>query len=96
MRDSVVPRGQCVGQGDGEMTEDSLEGVREVLARHRGTIMARYEAVGVGVGKSESGSRFLIVVYLTSAGSAPSDEASIEGIPLKFVVTGRVRAQRRH
>jgi hypothetical protein len=66
-----------------------LEAVREVLQRHRENIMQRYHASGVAIGKSDLGDdSYAIVVYLASAADRPSQAQSVEGVPLKFVVTG--------
>ena len=71
---------------------EQLEAVKEVLQRHRADLMQRYRASGVAVGKSDAGDdAYAIVVYLASATDRPSQPESIEGVPLKFVVTGPFR-----
>lgn len=73
----------------------SLDHVRDVLERHRADILARYGAVGVGIGKPDpTGSSYAITVYLESASQRPTEPVSIEGVPLQFKVTGRFKPLR--
>lgn len=69
------------------MTDPSnLEEVRALFARHRREIIERYEAHGAGVGRQGDG--YAIVVYLDSADQQPQEPVTLEGVPLKFEVTG--------
>ncbi len=71
-----------------------LESVRQALAQNREQLMRAYRAVGVGIGAREPGSReYAIVVYLKSAEDMPAETAAVEGVPLKFVVSGEFKAQ---
>ncbi|MBC8085706.1 MAG: hypothetical protein H7Z40_00455 [Phycisphaerae bacterium] len=63
-----------------------LTAVRALLERERFAIMEQFAAAGVGVGKHGNG--YAIVVYLTSATSRPALDTQVEGVPLKFEVTG--------
>jgi hypothetical protein len=66
-----------------------LEAVRRILDAHRQQITRRYDAVGTGIGKD--GSDYVITVYLKDASHQSASEVSIEGVRLKFVVTGPFR-----
>lgn len=69
----------------------SLEQTRDVLRRHRDDIRRTYDAVGVGVGRAEGpGGGHAITVYLRTASALPPEERSVEGIPLRFEVTGPI------
>lgn len=76
------------------MTEpSSLEHAREVLRQRKEGILRTYKAIGVGIGKHEpQGKSYGIVVYLESEQELPKEGAiSIEGVPLRFEVTGRIK-----
>ena len=66
-----------------------LDAVRALLERSRTALMEQYQAAGVGVGKHAKG--YAIVVYLSSATHRPVRETTLEGVPLKFEVTGPFR-----
>lgn len=63
-----------------------IDTVRAVLERSRPELIARYDAAGVGIGREGEGC--VIVVYLKSDRHQPPGETALEGVPLKFVVTG--------
>jgi hypothetical protein len=65
--------------------------VRRVLDAHRQEIMQRFHAVGVGLGRD--GADYVVTVFLSSEDDRPRVEVSIEGVRLKFEVTGPFRAQ---
>jgi hypothetical protein len=71
--------------------QQRLGNAREALERHREKLMRTYGAVGAGVG---AGARvgYAIVLYLAEPRPVP-DDASVDGVPLRFEVTGRPRAQ---
>lgn len=69
-----------------------LKCVRAVLARRRQEIIDRYGAQGVGVGREPEG--HVIVVYLRSARQRPQQEERIDGVRLKFEVTGPFTTQK--
>ena len=71
--------------------QQRLAHAREALERHREKLMRTYGAVGAGVG---AGARdgYAIVLYLAEPRPVP-DDASVDGVPLRFEVTGRPRAQ---
>jgi len=71
--------------------QQRLADAREALERHREELMRTYGAVGAGVG---AGARdgYAIVLYLAEPRPVP-DDASVDGVPLRFEVTGRPRAQ---
>jgi len=75
---------------------EQREHARGVLARHRDAITTRYRAVGTGIGKrSRDDPTAVIVVYLESQDDRPSGAVAIEGVELKFVVTGAIRFLKR-
>jgi hypothetical protein len=69
-----------------------IESVRELLRRKRSELIATYAATGVAIGKREPADQaYVLVVYLASRSMMPAEPHSLEGIPLKFEVTGRFR-----
>ncbi len=80
-------------QAGGGMAEDkSLEEVRAVLDRQREAILARYGAQGVGIGRPAGRTTgYGLVVYLATAPEKPLADTEIEGVPLRFEVTGHFR-----
>lgn len=68
-----------------------LESVRELLQRRRMDVLRDYAAEGVGIGRGGDG--YAIVVYLRSAEQRPAEARSLEGVPLKFEVTGPFTTQ---
>lgn len=71
------------------MTDEQT--AREVLARHRDSILTAYEgAVGVGVGAADGGAA--IVVFLADARNVPEGPVDVEGVPVRFEVTGEFQA----
>jgi hypothetical protein len=68
-----------------------LQAVRALLSAHREELMRRYKAHGVGVGRE--GETYVIVVYLDSAAQRPDGDVKLEGVPLKFEVTGPFTTQ---
>ena len=71
--------------------QQRLATARETLERHREKLMRTYGAVGAGVGAGARGG-YAIVLYLAAPRPLP-DDASVDGVPLRFEVTGRPRAQ---
>lgn len=71
--------------------QQRLAHARGTLERHREKLMRTYGAVGAGVG---AGARdgYAIVLYLPEPRPLP-DDASVDGVPLRFEVTGRPRTQ---
>ena len=70
----------------------TLSQVREVLSRHRQQLLTTYSGAGVGIGKRRPEDRtYIIVVYLESGNLLPKEKVSIEGVPVKFQVTGRLK-----
>ena len=71
-----------------------LEEIREILARKKQIIMKSFGAVGIGIGKEQmQDDHYVIVVYLESAEAIPREAKLIEGVPIKFKVTGRIHLQ---
>ena len=70
----------------------NLESVREYFRTHKDEIIRKYHAEGAGVGKSGD-DRYLIVVYLKNKQDMPSEPVELDGIPLKFEVTGGFKKQ---
>lgn len=69
----------------------SLESVRAVLAAHRDELVQRFSASGIGIGRPDPGGSYVITVYLASSRDVPTVDA-IDGVPLRFEVTGPFRA----
>lgn len=69
----------------------ALEEVRSVLEARKDELIRTYGAEGVGIGKSTSGEGYAIVVYLATPEQLRTEE-SIDGIPVRFEVTGQFRA----
>lgn len=68
----------------------NLKEVRAVFARVKRDLIAKYRARGAGVGRGPGGG-YAIVVYLQSEADRPRQAVQIEGIPLRFEVTGPFR-----
>jgi hypothetical protein len=64
---------------------------RKVLRRHRDDLVRTYGALGAGLGMD--GGDYVIVLYLETPRAVPED-ASVDGVPLRFVVTGQIETQR--
>lgn len=72
----------------------NLQEVREFFQAHKHEIILRYGAEGAGIGKqSPKDDSYVIVVYLGSRNAIPKETVILEGIPLKFEVTGRFKPQ---
>ena len=67
---------------------------RQVRNRHRDELLGRFQAVGLGIGKQDAadGGGYAIVVYLDSERDRPKVPVSVEGVPVRFEVTGQVRS----
>jgi hypothetical protein len=62
-----------------------LESVRTYLKIHKDTIIKKYHANGVGLGKQDPmGESYVIVVYLQDNAQLPQVPILMDGIPLKF------------
>ncbi|QGV77053.1 hypothetical protein [Streptomyces ficellus] len=71
---------------------NTLERVRSTLNRHRTHLLETYRAVGVGIGQAApSATSYCITVYLLSSADIPQEPVAIDGVPLRFEVTGPVR-----
>jgi hypothetical protein len=68
---------------------NETERVRAVLAQHKDAIMKEPNATGVGIGKGADG-KPAIVVYLKAPPAAPGP-ASLDGVPVQYVVTGAIK-----
>ena len=72
----------------------NLDEVRQLLSQSKRELMEKYHAEGVAVGKMKlSDDSYVIVVYLASRRDLPTGKAEVDGVPLKFEVTGRFKAQ---
>lgn len=71
-----------------------VESVKRLLAEHRDQVVRTYRAVGTGVGSDEPGGRgYAIVVYVKEKSDVPAEPAALEGVRLRFVVTGEFKLQ---
>ena len=67
----------------------NLESVRAYLQEHKAEIIEKYSANGVAIGKQNlTNDHYVIVVYLQDLGQLPKQPVRVNGIPLKFEVTG--------
>lgn len=69
-----------------------LTEVRAVLEARKEELTRTYKAEGVGIGEVPSGEGYALVVYLAEPAQVPTEGASVEGIPVRFEVTGEFRA----
>ena len=71
---------------------NSLEDVRELLNIRKDDIIRKYRAEGVGIGKlTPQVESYAIVVYIAHKGLKPKREIVIDGISLRFEITGKFR-----
>jgi hypothetical protein len=69
----------------------NLEDVKAVKRRHEADIIKRYQAIGMGIGKV--GAEYVFVVYLPAKRTDIKEPVLVEGVRLKFEVTGRIKTQ---
>ena len=74
-------------------SEEKLERVRGVLARHKAKLMSLPGVTGTGIGASDEGHGYVIVVYLAGPASRAPGPTEIEGVTVKYTVTGAIRPQ---
>jgi hypothetical protein len=68
---------------------NDLESVRAYFKLHKQEIMQRYKAHGIAIGKKHlSDTEYVIVVYLENNHEVPQEPVTLDGIELKFEVTG--------
>lgn len=71
----------------------SLESVRAVLEAHRAELTQRCSAVGTGIGRPDPSGPYVITVYVADPADVPPDPGAIDGVPLRFEVTGSFHAR---
>lgn len=72
-----------------------LESVKKYLQENKEKIMQAYQSVGIAIGKNKiSDNTYVIVVYLKDAQTQPNEPVVLDGIPLKFEVTGQFHLQK--
>lgn len=67
-----------------------LEQVREVLQRHRTTLMAEPHVVGVGIGRPDVDGPYVLVV-MTDLGIPSPPIVDVDGVRVVWQVTGPLR-----
>ncbi|GAA2184185.1 hypothetical protein [Micromonospora lupini] len=72
----------------------SLDNVRAVLAAHRTDLTRRYAAVGTGIGRPDPSGPYVITVYVTEPALVARTDESVDGVALRFVLTGPFQARR--
>jgi hypothetical protein len=91
----------CGASAGGAGRPRDLATVRTILRQHGGELRRRYSGVvGFGIGAKDgvrapvrpSDPVHLIVVYLRSRRDRPDGARSLEGVPIRFEVTGPIRA----
>ena len=71
-----------------------LNYVRQVLQRNKKELMRRYKAEGVGIGKkTPKDDSYIVTVFVAGPENIPTEPVEVEGIPLKFKITGKFKAQ---
>jgi hypothetical protein len=77
------------------MTDSTnLKEVRNLLSEKKRELMDRYSAQGVAIGKDNpTDPDYVLVVYLEKAPDSPMEPQEVEGVPIRFKVTGRFKAQ---
>lgn len=71
----------------------NLDEVRKLLSEKKRELMDRYSAEGVAIGKDEDSNAYALVVYLEKPQDSPKEPQELDGVPIKFKVTGRFNAQ---
>lgn len=69
-----------------------LEEVRALLRREKAALIMKYHAEGVAIGRGSSPDSYAIVVYLSAARPELGD-TELDGVPLRFEVTGKFHPQ---
>jgi hypothetical protein len=69
----------------------TLEQARAALERHKSNLMESFGATGIGIGKDEVDGGHVISVYLETGERFPSERVVVDGVPLRFVVTGPIK-----
>lgn len=70
----------------------SLDEVRALFQARKAELIAQYHAEGAGIGKGPGG-EYEIVVYLAEEKARPIERAALEGVPIRFEVTGKFQPQ---
>lgn len=70
----------------------TLDQARAVLQQHKAELMERFGATGIGIGKDEAEGGHVISVYLETGERFPSEPLVVDDVPLRFVVTGPIKA----
>lgn len=71
----------------------NLDDVRRVLQNNKDELMRRYDAAGVGIGKRDpKDDAYVITVLMKTSQNIPTEPVEVEGVPLKFDVTGEFKA----
>jgi hypothetical protein len=66
---------------------ENLDDVRRLFAVRKNEIIEKYRAEGAGVGKGDRG--YEVVVYVAASDLVPRERVTIDGVPLRFEVTGK-------
>lgn len=82
----------------GEARPKPIRQVEQVLNAQRATLFSRYDAEGLGISSKDQPRRhhdpkapvYLIVVYLKDEEDRPDGEHAIDGVPIRFVVSGPI------
>lgn len=65
--------------------------MRAVKRARERALIAQYAATGLGIGKHDDG--YVLVVYLPAPRPDIAEPVFVDGVRLKFEVTGRFRVQ---
>lgn len=71
----------------------NLEETRALFQAQRTALIKKYRAEGAGIGRSQSG-QYEIVIYLAKPNDIPAQPVILDGVPIRFEVTGKFNLQR--
>ncbi len=63
--------------------------VKQFFEKHKQEIIQRYQAIGAGIGRPDPQGSYVIVVYVESQSAVPPERLVMEGVPIRFEVTGK-------
>lgn len=65
------------------------QAVRDFFEARKREIIHRYHATGAGIGRPDPNGPYVIVVYLESQAAVPAEPINLDGVPIRFEVTGK-------
>ena len=92
---SFLPTPKAAAQRPTDETQISdalINTAKAAQAKHQGTILKQPGAHGIGVGLMEDGKRVGIHVFVAKGQQRPALPAELDGVPVRFVESGRFMA----